>query len=182
MSTSLIGTGRTVGRMRGVLARVALAASQIAAAYERYGPDQPWGIRRPHELEVQPAVLPRVGELPGRRRSRRRRKLPMKKYRKSYDVWYHYAVARDVLASAEARTKLAQLIEEIAAHPDITIEVGRQRRREVVLVSADRYDQMVERERLVEDLAWAAFAQERLEHPTSPPVSWDEAQRRRSRR
>ena len=37
-------------------------------------------------------------------------------------------------------------------------------------------------ETAVSDLAWALFAQERIEHPASPPVSWDEAQRRRSRR
>jgi hypothetical protein len=47
MSTSLVSTARTVGQMRGVLARVALAASQIAGAYERYGPDQPWGFADP---------------------------------------------------------------------------------------------------------------------------------------
>jgi hypothetical protein len=47
MSTSLISTSRAAGQMRGVLARVALAASQIAAAYERYGPDQPWGFADP---------------------------------------------------------------------------------------------------------------------------------------
>jgi hypothetical protein len=35
MSASLVGTTRTAGQLRGVLARVALAASQIAAAYER---------------------------------------------------------------------------------------------------------------------------------------------------
>jgi len=100
----------------------------------------------------------------------------------SYNLWYHLPVARDVLPSAEARSQLPRLIEEIASHPEVTVELGRQRRREVVLVSAARYDEMLERERLVEDLAWAAFAQERIEHPTSPPVSWDEAQRRRSRR
>ena len=55
--------------MRGVLARVALAASQIAAAYERYGPDQPWGFADPTQLEVQPPILPRVGELSGRPRA-----------------------------------------------------------------------------------------------------------------
>jgi PHD/YefM family antitoxin component YafN of YafNO toxin-antitoxin module len=101
---------------------------------------------------------------------------------KMYNLWYDTPVARDVLPSAEARSQLSRLIEEIASHPEVTVEVGRQRRREVVLVSAERYDEMLERERLVEDLAWAAFAQERLEHPTSPPVAWDEAQRRRSRR
>jgi hypothetical protein len=47
MSTSLISTTRTVGQMRGVLARIALAASQIAAAYERYGPDHSWGFADP---------------------------------------------------------------------------------------------------------------------------------------
>ena len=106
----------------------------------------------------------------------------LKTSEKAYNLWYYLAVARDVLPSAQARSKLPQLIEEIASHPDVTVELGRQRRREVVLVSAARYDEMLERERLVEDLAWATFAQERLEHPTSPPVSWDEAQRRRSRR
>jgi PHD/YefM family antitoxin component YafN of YafNO toxin-antitoxin module len=92
------------------------------------------------------------------------------------------AMARNVLPSAEARSRLPALIEEIASHPEITVEVGRQRRREVVLVSAERYDELLEREDLVRDLAWAAFAQERIEHPTSPPLSWDEARRRRTRR
>jgi PHD/YefM family antitoxin component YafN of YafNO toxin-antitoxin module len=128
-----------------------------------------------HELEAQPALLPRQGALP-----RRRRIVNMNK--NTYDSWYDQLVARDVLPSAEARAQLPRLIEEIAAHPDVTVEMGRQRRREVVLVSAARYDEMLERERLVEDLAWAAFAQERIEHPTGSPVSWDEAQRRRSRR
>jgi hypothetical protein len=49
----------------------------------------------------------------------------------------------------------------------------------VVVLSAERYDEMVEREDLVRDLAWAVFAQDRIEHPTSAPVSWDDAQRRR---
>ena len=47
MAASLVPTGRTIGQLRGVLARVALAASQIAACYERYGPDQPWGFADP---------------------------------------------------------------------------------------------------------------------------------------
>ena len=47
MSTSLVSTSRTRGQLRGVLARLALAASQIAACYERYGPDQPWGFADP---------------------------------------------------------------------------------------------------------------------------------------
>lgn len=91
-------------------------------------------------------------------------------------------MASDVLASAEARSRLPQLIEELVADPDRAVEVGRQRRREVVVLSAVRYDEMREREELVRDLAWAAFAAERIEHPTSAPVSWQSAQRRRARR
>jgi len=47
MAASLVSTSRTRGQLRGVLARIALAASQIAACYERYGPDQPWGFADP---------------------------------------------------------------------------------------------------------------------------------------
>jgi len=97
-----------------------------------------------------------------------------------YENWYDMtAMAKDVLASAEARSRLPQLIEELVSHPELTVDVGRQRRREVVVLSAERYDEMVEREELVRDLAWAVFAQDRIEHPTSAPVGWDEAQRRR---
>jgi PHD/YefM family antitoxin component YafN of YafNO toxin-antitoxin module len=101
---------------------------------------------------------------------------------KSYELWYDQPVAQDVLPSAQARSQLPRLIEEIAADPEVTFEVGRQRRREVVLLSAARYDEMLEREDLVRDFAWATFAHERIENPTSAPVSWAEAQRRRARR
>ena len=74
-------------------------------------------------------------------------------------------MAKEVLASAEARSRLPQLSDELVAHPEQTIEVGRQRRREVVVLAAGRYDEMLEREDLVRDLAWVAFAQERIEHP-----------------
>jgi hypothetical protein len=47
MSASLVSTSRTTGELRGILARLALAASQIAAAYQHYGPDQPWGFADP---------------------------------------------------------------------------------------------------------------------------------------
>lgn len=87
----------------------------------------------------------------------------------------------DVLASAEARQRFPSLINEIAAHPEMAVEVGRQRRREVVIVNAERYDQLIQREDAVRDISWALFAQERTEHPTSDPISWEEAQRLRSR-
>jgi PHD/YefM family antitoxin component YafN of YafNO toxin-antitoxin module len=87
-----------------------------------------------------------------------------------------------VLASTEAREQLPKLIEELVAHPGETFEVGRQRRREVVLVAASRYDEMVRREDAVRDLAWAAFAAERVANPTGEPVALAEARGRRRRR
>lgn len=87
-----------------------------------------------------------------------------------------------VLGSAEARDKLPQLIETLVEHTAEMVEVGRHRRREVVIISADRYDKMVEQNEALNDVVWAAFAADRIENPTSAPVSWDEAQRRRRRR
>ena len=90
------------------------------------------------------------------------------------------AMASDVLASAEARNQLPRLIEQLIADPEAAVAVGRQRRREVVVLSAERYDSMLEREQLVADVAWAAFAAERVERPSSAPMSWEDAQRRRA--
>jgi hypothetical protein len=47
MRTALVTTRRTTGQMRATLARVALAASEIVATYERLGPDRPWGLADP---------------------------------------------------------------------------------------------------------------------------------------
>lgn len=44
MSTALVTTSRTAGRMRAILLRYAMAATQIVAAYEAFGPEQPWGF------------------------------------------------------------------------------------------------------------------------------------------
>lgn len=88
----------------------------------------------------------------------------------------------DVLPSSEAAHQLRALIEQLLAHPEETVEVGREQEREAVLVAASRYDEMVEREQAVRDLAWALFAEDRTENPVGEPVSWEEAQsRRRSR-
>jgi hypothetical protein len=54
MSASLVRTTRSPGQLRGVLARLALAASQITACYERYGPDQPWGFADPTSWKCSP--------------------------------------------------------------------------------------------------------------------------------
>jgi hypothetical protein len=71
------------------------------------------------------------------------------------------------------------MLERLAEHPEEQFEIGRQRRREAVLVAATRYDEMIEREEAVRDLAWALFALDRVEQRTSAPVTWGEAQRRR---
>jgi hypothetical protein len=47
MSASLVSTRRTSGQLRGILVRIAQAASQIAACHERFGPDQPWAFADP---------------------------------------------------------------------------------------------------------------------------------------
>lgn len=86
-----------------------------------------------------------------------------------------------VLASTEAREQLPKLIQRLVSHPEKRVELGRQRRREVVLVAASRYDEMVQREDAVRDIAWALFAGERVENPTSAPIPLEEARRRRRR-
>lgn len=87
-----------------------------------------------------------------------------------------------VLGSAEAREQLPQLIQTLVEHTAETVEIGRHRRREVVILSADRYDTILEQNEMLNNLAWAAFAAERVDNPTSAPISWEEAQARRRRR
>lgn len=88
----------------------------------------------------------------------------------------------EVVPSSEARTRLPSLMDELAANPDDIVVIGRQRRREVVMLSAHRYDEIVAREQALGDLAWAVFATERTRNPTSAPVSWEDALRRRAAR
>jgi cell filamentation protein len=52
-------------QLRGVLARLALAASQIAACYERYGPDQPWGFADPTSWKCSPRFCHAWASCPG---------------------------------------------------------------------------------------------------------------------
>ena len=47
MTTSFVVTRRTPAQLRTTLVRIAQAASQITALYERYGPDEPWGFADP---------------------------------------------------------------------------------------------------------------------------------------
>ena len=67
MAASLVSTGRTTGQLRGVLARLALAASQIAACHERYGPDQPWGFADPTSWKCGPRYCAHWAACPGGR-------------------------------------------------------------------------------------------------------------------
>jgi hypothetical protein len=97
------------------------------------------------------------------------------------DVCGIVIVMDQVLASTEAREQLPKLIRGLISHPERRVELGRQRRREVVLVAATRYDEMIQREDAVRDIAWALFAKERIENPTSGSISWEDAQRKRRR-
>ena len=63
MSASIVTRTRSTGQLRGALARIAQAARQIVACYERLGPRRAVGLRRPHGLEVQRSLLRGVGEL-----------------------------------------------------------------------------------------------------------------------
>jgi hypothetical protein len=67
MAPSLAPTSRTTGQLRAVLARLALAASQIGACYERYGPDQPWGFADPTSWKCSPRYCHAWARCPGGR-------------------------------------------------------------------------------------------------------------------
>jgi hypothetical protein len=47
MGASIVTTSRTVGQLRGALARIAQAASEIVACWETLGPERPWGFADP---------------------------------------------------------------------------------------------------------------------------------------
>jgi hypothetical protein len=47
MAASIVTTTRSIGQLRGALARIAQVARQIVAYYERFGPDEPWGFADP---------------------------------------------------------------------------------------------------------------------------------------
>ncbi len=65
MSTALVATRRTPGQLRAVLARIAQAASQIAALYDRYGPDDPWGFADPAGWKCSPRYCAHHARCPG---------------------------------------------------------------------------------------------------------------------
>jgi PHD/YefM family antitoxin component YafN of YafNO toxin-antitoxin module len=85
------------------------------------------------------------------------------------------------MPSSEARRRLPALIDSLVEDPEQTVAVGRQRRREAILLSASHYDEIMRVNDLARDIAWSEFARDRVANPTSEPVSWDEAQGRRAR-
>jgi hypothetical protein len=65
MSAALLTTQRTRGQLRSSLARVALAASQIDACYQRFGPDRPWGFADPTSWKCSPRYCSHWDGCPG---------------------------------------------------------------------------------------------------------------------
>jgi hypothetical protein len=65
MSASLVSTSRTVGQLRGALARIAQVARQIVACYERFGPQEPWGFADPGGWKCSARYCEAWGRCPG---------------------------------------------------------------------------------------------------------------------
>jgi hypothetical protein len=65
ISTSFVVTRRTVSELRATLVRIAQAASQIAALYERYGPDEPWGFADPSGWKCSARYCGHYARCPG---------------------------------------------------------------------------------------------------------------------
>src|SRR3954468_5385414 len=65
ISASLVTTTRTPGQLRGMLARIAQAASQICVLHERYGPERPWGFADPSGWKCSPRYCSHHAHCPG---------------------------------------------------------------------------------------------------------------------
>jgi hypothetical protein len=65
VGSAITRTTRTVGQMRAIRARVALAASQIVATYERYGAERPWGYAEPTHWQCSPRFCAHWADCPG---------------------------------------------------------------------------------------------------------------------
>jgi PD-(D/E)XK nuclease superfamily len=65
MAASLVTTTRSVGQLRGALARIGQAATQIVASYERFGPDESWGFADPSGWKCSARYCEAWGRCPG---------------------------------------------------------------------------------------------------------------------
>lgn len=64
MAASIVATSRSIGQLRGALARIAQAVSDTVASYERFGAEQPWGFTDPTGWKCSARYLRGVGQLP----------------------------------------------------------------------------------------------------------------------
>jgi hypothetical protein len=65
MAASIVTTTRSIGQLRGALARIAQVARQIVAYYERFGPDEPWGFADPSGWKCSARYGEACGKCPG---------------------------------------------------------------------------------------------------------------------
>jgi hypothetical protein len=65
MSTAFVITRRSTRELRATLVRIAQAASQIHALYERFGPDEPWGFADPAGWKCSQRYCGHWGRCPG---------------------------------------------------------------------------------------------------------------------
>jgi len=65
IGVSLVTTSRSAGQLRGALVRIAQAARQIVAYYERFGPEEPWGFADPSGWKCSARYCEAWGTCPG---------------------------------------------------------------------------------------------------------------------
>jgi hypothetical protein len=65
MAASLVGTSRSIGQLRGALARIAQVARQLVACYEQFGSEQPWGFADPTGWKCSARYCEAWGSCPG---------------------------------------------------------------------------------------------------------------------
>jgi hypothetical protein len=65
IGASIVTTSRSIGQLRGALARIAQVARQIVACYERFGPEDPWGFADPAGWKCSVRYCEAWGRCPG---------------------------------------------------------------------------------------------------------------------
>jgi PD-(D/E)XK nuclease superfamily len=65
IGASIVTTRKSTGQLRGALVRIAHAARQIVACYERFGPDEPWGFADPTGWKCSPRYCEAWASCPG---------------------------------------------------------------------------------------------------------------------
>jgi hypothetical protein len=65
IGASIVTTSRSIGQLRGALARIAQVARQIVACYERFGPEDPWGFADPAGWKCSDRYCEAWGRCPG---------------------------------------------------------------------------------------------------------------------